>query len=212
MQMPMTPTKTPMAHEPTRRGFVALAAGAVALAAAPQRAFALSDAEARTLINSALGEVNAAIDSGKQGAALYAAFDQIFVRYADVEVIARSALGVAARQIAPAQMKAYVPAFRGYIARKYGRRFHEFEGSHFEVTGARVVKSFYEVKSIAFMKGEAPFEVLWHVSDKSGKDLFFNIIIEGVNMLASERTEIGAMLDRRKGNIDGLIADLKTAG
>ena len=70
----------------------------------------------------------------------------------------------------------------------------------------------YEVKSIAYMRGESPFEVLWHVSDKSGKNLFFNIIIEGVNMLASERTEVGAMLDRRRGNIDQLIADLSKIG
>ncbi len=31
-------------------------------------------------------------------------------------------------------------------------------------------------------------------------------------MLMAERTEIGAMLDRRKGNLDALIEDLKTAG
>lgn len=196
----------------TRRRFGALLAAGAALIALPRAAFALSDAEARRLINTALGDVNAAIASGKQGAALYADFDRIFVRYADVPVIAQSALGVAARGASPAQMKAFTTAFRGYISRKYGRRFREFEGSRFEVTGARQVKSFYEVKSIAYMKAEAPFEVLWHVSDKSGKHLFFNIIIEGVNMLASERTEIGAMLDRRRGNIDLLIEDLKKAG
>jgi phospholipid transport system substrate-binding protein len=28
----------------------------------------------------------------------------------------------------------------------------------------------------------------------------------------SERTEIGAMLDRRRGNIDAMIADLQKAG
>ena len=61
------------------------------------------------------------------------------------------------------------------------------------------------------VQGEAPFEVRWQVSDKSGKNLFFNIIIEGVNMLASERAEVGAMLDKRKGDIDGLIGDLQTA-
>jgi phospholipid transport system substrate-binding protein len=65
------------------------------------------------------------------------------------------------------------------------------------------------VISTAYLKGESPFEVRWHVSDKAGKSLFFNIIIEGVNMLASERAEIGAMLDKRKGNIDALIEDLK---
>ncbi|MFZ9198569.1 MAG: ABC transporter substrate-binding protein, partial [Paracoccaceae bacterium] len=38
---------------------------------------------------------------------------------------------------------------------------------------------------------------------------FFNLIIEGVNMLASERAEIGAMLDKAKGDVDGLTATLK---
>ena len=52
----------------------------------------------------------------------------------------------------------------------------------------------------------------WHVFDKSGKDLFFNIIIEGVNMLAAERTEIGAMLDRSKGDIGRLTAALQKTG
>ena len=208
----MTHTQTPMANDPTRRATLGLIGGGLALTMVPGTAHALSDAQARSLIGTALGEVNAAIGSGKTGAALYADFERIFVRYADVPVIARSALGAAARGASAAQLATFTKVFRGYISRKYGRRFHEFEGSRFEVTGARQVKSFYEVKSIAYMRGESPFEVLWHVSDKSGKHLFFNIIIEGVNMLASERTEIGAMLDRRRGNIDLLIEDLKKAG
>ena len=65
--------------------------------------------------------------------------------------------------------------------------------------------------SVAHLQGQAPFDLRWHVGDKSGKLLFFNIIIEGVNMLTSERTEIGAMLDKNGGNLDALIAELKTA-
>jgi phospholipid transport system substrate-binding protein len=79
-----------------------------------------------------------------------------------------------------------------------------------EVADARAVKSYYEVITTAFLRGESPFEVRFQVSDKSGRLLFFNIIIEGVNMLASERTEIGAMLDRQGGNLDALIAELQT--
>ena len=52
----------------------------------------------------------------------------------------------------------------------------------------------------------------WQVSDKSGRNLFFNLIIEGVNMLSAERTEIGAMLDRRGGDIAALARDLRSAG
>lgn len=66
------------------------------------------------------------------------------------------------------------------------------------------------VISVAHLQGEAPFDLWWHVSNKSGKDLFFNIIIEGVNMLATEREEVAALLKQRGGDIDRLVADLKT--
>jgi phospholipid transport system substrate-binding protein len=200
-----------MSNKLNRRGFM-VSGIALATVGAAAPAFALNDAEAKALITNSLNDVNAAIASGKSGPALYSAFERVFTKYADVPIIAQSALGLAARQATPAQMSAYTTAFRGYISRKYGRRFNEFEGARFEVVSSRAIKSYFEVKSNAYLKGQNPFEVLWHVSNKSGKNLFFNIIIEGVNMLASERAEIGAMLDRRKGNIDALIADLKAAG
>ncbi len=194
----------------TRRGFgIGLVGGAAALAL-PMPAMALTVDQARALVDKAIGEVNATINSGKSEGGMFGDFERIFSRYADVPVIARSALGPAARGASKAQMSAFTKAYQGYIARKYGRRFREFIGGEITVTDARPVKSYFEVISVAKLRGESPFEVRWHVSDKSGKNLFFNIIIEGVNMLASERTEVGAMLDKRKGDIDALIADLKT--
>lgn len=204
---------TPMPiNNPTRRGLLGLAGAALAATALPLPAFALSDAEAKSLIDTALGEVYRVINSGKPEAAMFKDFEAIFTRYADVNTIARSALGVAARSASAKDLADYTLAFRGYIGRKYGRRFRDFIGSKIEVVGARKVKTFWEVKSIAHLKGEAPFETLWHVSDKSGKNLFFNIIIEGVNMLAAERSEVGAMLDANKGDIRGLIATLQKSG
>lgn len=195
----------------SRRRFAAgFALGSVALAL-PLPSLALTVDDARALIDKAVAEINRTIDSGKSETAMYGDFEKIFIRYADVPTIARSALGVAAKSASKAQMTAFTKAFQGYISRKYGSRFREFIGGKIEVTDARAIKSYYEVISVAHLKGQAPFDVRWHVSDKSGRNLFFNIIIEGVNMLASERTEIGAMLDKRKGNIDALITDLKTA-
>jgi phospholipid transport system substrate-binding protein len=195
----------------SRRRFAAgFALGSVALAL-PFPSLALTVDQARTLIDKAIGEINATISSGKSQNAMYGDFERIFSRYADVPTIARSALGVAAKSASKAQMTAFTKAFQTYISHKYGARFREFIGGKIEVTGAKPVKSYYEVISVAHLKGESPFDVRWHVSDKSGKNLFFNIIIEGVNMLASERTEIGSMLDKRKGDIDALVADLKKA-
>lgn len=195
----------------TRRGFgIGLVGGAAALAM-PLPAAALTDDQARALVGKAVADVNATINSGKPASAMYVDFERIFARYADVPTIARSALGPAARGASRAQLTAFTTAYQSYIARKYGARFREFIGGQIEVTGARAVKSYFEVISVAKLRGQAPFDLRWHVSDKSGKDLFFNIIIEGVNMLASERTEIGAMLDRRRGDINGLIEDMKSA-
>lgn len=202
----------PTDNEFRRRGVLGLIAGAGAMLALPRPALALSTEEARALIGRAVADVNAVISSGKSEQQMLAQFEQIFVRYADVRYIAQSALGPAGRQAKPAQMAAYIKAFQGYISRKYGRRFREFIGGQIEVTGAHPLKSFYEVTSIARLKGQAPFEVDWHVFDKSGKNQFFNLIIEGVNMLAAERTEIGAMLDKAGGSIDKLTAQLAKAG
>jgi phospholipid transport system substrate-binding protein len=193
----------------TRRGFgIGLVGGAAALAL-PVPAAALTVEEAKALVGRAVGEVNSTINSGKSETAMFGDFERIFSRYADVPVIARSALGPAARSASSAQMAEFTKAYQGYISRKYGRRFREFIGGQIEVTDARPVKTYFEVISVARLRGEAPFDLRWHVSDRSGRNLFFNIIIEGVNMLASERTEIGAMLDRRRGDVNALIADLR---
>ena len=194
----------------SRRNFGLGLAAIGALATLPRPALALTADAAKSLVDKTVATVNAIINSGKSEGAMLKDFEKLFVTYADVPAIARSVLGTAARSASKGQLSAYTKAFQGYISRKYGRRFREFEGGQIDVAEARAVKSYFEVISTARLKGEAPFEVRWHVSDKSGKDLFFNIIIEGVNMLASERTEMGALLDQRGGDLDRLIADLKT--
>lgn len=194
----------------TRRGFAACIAAAAALAVLPLPARALTAEAAKGLVDKTVADINSIINSGKSEGAMLRDFEKLFTRYADVPTIARSVLGTAARSASKGQLSAYTKSFQGYISRKYGRRFREFQGGQIEVAEARAVKSYYEVISTARLQGESPFEVRWHVSDKSGKSLFFNIIIEGVNMLASERTEMGALLDQRGGDIDRLIADLKT--
>lgn len=196
----------------TRRGFLGLLSGAFAVAAVPLPAFAVNTDAALAMIQTSVDQVYAVINSGKPVGQMLSEFEVLFARYGDVPVIARSALGPAARQTDPAQLAAYQQAFQGYIGRKYGKRFREFIGSKIEVTGAKPIKSFVAVTSVAYLNGRAPMEVEWHVSDKSGELRYFNIIIEGVNMLGSERAEIAAMLARRNGDVAALAEDLKQAG
>jgi phospholipid transport system substrate-binding protein len=195
----------------SRRGLLAALAASAALLPAGA-AWALSANEARALVGRVMDEIMSIINSGQPESVMLAQFEQVFVRYADVAIIARSALGPPARTATPSQMRAFTEAFQGYMARKYGRRFRELIGGRVQVTGARQVQTFYEVISTVTLAGRAPFEVRWHVSDRGGRNLFFNMIIEGVNMLTAERQEIGAMLDARRGDLDLLVADLRRLG
>jgi len=193
----------------TRRFFMGSTA---AVLVAPLPAFALNNDQARSLVDGLIGEINKVIDSGKTETAMYREFERIFRKYSDLSYIAAYAMGVDARRASASQKKAFTAAFTGYISRKYGKRFREFIGGRLEMQGVKKVKSFYQVRTIAHLRGESPFELDFHVSDRTGKNLFFNMYIEGINMLLTEREEIGAMLDRRKGNIDKMIQDLKSAG
>ncbi|MBA84489.1 MlaC/ttg2D family ABC transporter substrate-binding protein [Thalassobius sp. S69A] len=193
----------------SRRIFLAATGASLAL---PGQALALNNAQAETLVNALVSEINRVIDSGKSERAMIGDFEVIFRKYADLPYIAAYAMGVDGRRASSAQKKSFTEAFTGYVSRKYGKRFREFIGGRLEVQGVQKVKSFYQVRTIAHLRGEAPFELDFHVSDRTGKDLFFNMYIEGINMLLTEREEIGAMLDRRKGDIDQMITDLKKTG
>ncbi|MFN3276145.1 MAG: phospholipid-binding protein MlaC [Paracoccus sp. (in: a-proteobacteria)] len=219
--MPSTPTTTSPARTGRfaattrydRRGVLGLlaCAGLVAiLPAAP--AFAAGVDAARAHIQRAVDEVYDVINTGHPPAQIFREFEEVFARYADVDVMARSVLGPVARQTPAAELAAYQQAFQGYVGRKYGKRFREFVGSRVEVTGAQPLKSFVAVTSVAHLRGRAPMQVEWHVSDRSGDVRFFNLIIEGVNMLASERAEMASMLALRQGSVAALTADLQQAG
>lgn len=199
-----------MISKVSRRGFILTATAAFAALSTP--VFALTDAQAKALVDKAVTDINKVIASGKPVSSMIRDFEKIFSKYADVNVIARSALGPDARRLSSSQSRAYTKAFQGYIARKYGKRFNEFAGGEIEVKGVRQVKSFHEVQAVAKLRGQSPFAVNFLVSDKSGSSKFFDMIIEGISLRLSEKAEIGAMLDRRKGDINGLIADLKQAG
>ena len=191
----------------SRRSVVLSLAGLVAFA--PTMASALTEVQASQLIDKVVLDLNRIISSGKSEVGMYPDFERLFNTYADVPIIAQSALGVQWRSASSSQQSAYIAAFRTYMARKYGKRFREFIGGNITVTGLKKFTWGYLVNSTANLPGSSPFALDWQVSDKSGASKMFNIYIEGISLLATERTEIGAMLDIRNGDLNRLIADLK---
>lgn len=194
----------------SRRGTLALFGGAAMLPLLPAQGLALSSGEASSMVQKVVGEIMAQVNSRKSEAAILAAFKKIFLRYADVPVIARAVLGNPWRSASKSQKSAFVAAFQDYLGNKYGRRFHSYKGSKVSVTGADDQGSKgVIVRSKVNAPGKSPFVVDWHLSDRSGSNKIINIYIEGVSMLSQERSEVRAMLQASRNNVDGLIAELR---
>ena len=203
---------TPMRNELTRRAFVAGLGAVLALPLLPRGAVALTTGQATTLVQALVDDINAVIASGRSEAAMLQDFAAIFAKYSDSNIIARSCLGPDARRFSSGELQAYANAFRGYVGRKYGKRFHDFVGGRIEVQDAQAVKSWVEVRTLAILRNEAPFEVRFLVSDKAGRPLFFDMLVEGISLRLTEKTEMGALLDRNGGSIAKVTEALKSMG
>lgn len=205
------------ASAPRRRDVLAgLAALGCGLAAAPARA--ITSGQAQALIGNVVRDLTSIVNSGRPAGSMVTDFEGVLQRYGDMNVMARSALGAPARTASSSDIAAFTTSFRGYLARKYGGYlFADYDAGSVSVTAARPVQSFFVVESQAVLRrrGGGRQEVLrvdWHVSDRGGRDLFFNMVIEGINLLTNERQEIGTLLDRRGGNIARLAQDLRSMG
>lgn len=195
----------------SRRAFLGLSVAAASAAAIPGKLWALTVGAARSLVEALVDELYTIINSGQSETRMYADFAGLLDRYADMPIIAQSVLGVDWRRATPAQRRRFTEVLTGYVSRKYGSRFRNLIGGRIEVEDARQIRNFFEVTSTVYLEGDPPFQVIWLVSDGSGAPRFFNLVIEGINLRTTEAEEIGAMLDRNRGDIDGMIEDLRNA-
>jgi phospholipid transport system substrate-binding protein len=192
----------------TRRFVMMSFLGIAGLYASPVFAFKKSDAE--KLIENLTNDVLGAVNEQKSEDIMFSRFEEIFSKYADVPLIARKALGPTWRGASKAQRSAYVSAFRGYMARYYGKRFEEFLGSEIIVSNSRKTSGGFLVGSNIILKDGSSYQAQWHVIDARGKYLMYNLFLEGVSVLSDVRVQIGSMLDKRAGSIDRLIEHLNS--
>lgn len=192
----------------TRRFVMMSFLGIAGLYASPVFAFKKSDAE--KLIKNLTNDVLGAVNEQKSKDIMFSRFEEIFSKYADVPLIARKALGPTWRGASKAQRSAYVSAFRGYMARYYGKRFEEFLGSEIIVSNSRKTSGGFLVSSNIILKDGSSYQAQWHVIDARGKYLMYNLFLEGVSVLSDVRVQIGSMLDKRAGSIDRLIEHLNS--
>ena len=210
--------------------FVAVLAGGIASQSAHALgpAFVYSDApqESRLLVRVNGGEVaqgaeafisnlaekgtGVLADPDVSGEKQKSAFRKLLNANFDMNTIARFSLGRYWRTASPAQRDEYMNLFKNMIIEVYSARFKDYEGQKIEVVGSRQEnEKDILVHSLLKQPSGPDVKVDWRVRHKSGKYQVVDVIVEGVSMALTQRSDFASVIQRGGGEVEALLANLR---
>ena len=135
----------------------------------------------------------------------------LFKDNVDFPWVARFVMGRFWRTATPEQQKRYVDAYQTFLIKHYTSRFTEYNSGSFKITGSTEGdKDEYLVgmEILPNVKNDPSILIDYKVrKDKAGFKVF-DIIVEGVSLITTQRSEFAAVLNSK--GVDGLIAMLES--
>ena len=135
-----------------------------------------------------------------------ARFRQLFHADFDGPGIARFVLGRYWRNASEQEQQEFLKLFEDYVVFVYGTRLSNFSGETFKIRGTRAEEAGTVVSTdIISPGGEAPIKVDWRLISDKGAFKINDVIIEGISMLATQRSEFASVIQRHGGQVSGLL-------
>ncbi|MFP6747086.1 MAG: ABC transporter substrate-binding protein [Alphaproteobacteria bacterium] len=126
----------------------------------------------------------------------------------DMPFIARFVLGKYWRKATPQERADYQALFTEFILQSYSRRMGGYSGETFTVAGARAAgKRDVLVRTRIARPGGPAVKADWRVRPKGGQYRIIDIMVEGVSMAVTQRSEFSAVMRRR--GMQGLLQILR---
>lgn len=128
----------------------------------------------------------------------------------DLPTIGRFALGTYWKSASEAQKKEYMSLFEDMIVKTYAQRFGEYSGQSFQVAGALDASEKDSVVSSQIIQEEGPpVNVEWRVRKKNGAMKVVDVIVEGISMSVTQRSDFSAVIQKGNGDVGALIETLR---
>lgn len=134
--------------------------------------------------------------------------ERVFAKSVDIPWVGKFVLGRYWKQATEQQRKLYVDEYRDFIITHYTSRFAKYSGGDFKITGSKPDGSGQYVVSMEITppKEDQPILVDYRVHPTAGGMQIFDVIVEGVSMITTQRSEFNSVLANK--GIDGLIGQL----
>lgn len=128
----------------------------------------------------------------------------------DMDTISRFALGRYWRLASAQQRKEYRRLFEDMVVDVYARRFEDYKGQKFLVRSQRPDGPSDTIVTSSIVPSEGPeVRVDWRVRYKGGQYRIVDVIVEGVSMAMTQRSDFSAVIQKGGGNVDVLIDHLR---
>lgn len=130
----------------------------------------------------------------------------------DLKTIGRFALGRYWRQATPEQREEYVQLFQKMVINSYAERFKDYQGQNLVVESARADSDIDTIvfSKIAAGKSSPEIKVDWRVRYKDGAYRVVDVLVEGVSMSLTQRSEFASIIQRGGGNVESLLEKLRS--
>ena len=138
-------------------------------------------------------------------------FGKLFDKNFDVPSISRFVLGKYWKQASLDQKKNFIKAFRNYVVKTYSSRFNEYSGEKLKLIDFENQSNpkIFLVHTILERPDAPVIKVDWRIGKKKDRFVILDIIIEGISLAITQRSEFVSVIDQNEGNIDQLISILK---
>jgi phospholipid transport system substrate-binding protein len=139
-----------------------------------------------------------------------ARFRRVLVDRFDMAAISKFVLGRHWRSTNEAQRVEFQQLFVDFIVRSYSVSFSEYLGEGVKVMGCSAADGgTLVVHSRIDMSSSEDIRVDWRLRPAADNFAIVDIIVEGVSMGVTQRSEFGSLIQKR-GGVDGLIEALRT--
>jgi phospholipid transport system substrate-binding protein len=139
-----------------------------------------------------------------------ARFRQLFHDDFDGVGIARFVLGRYWRSAAADEQQEFVKLFEDYVAFVYTARLANFGGETFKTRGSRSDGDGVIVSTDVISPGStSPLRIDWRLVNDNGRYKINDVIVEGVSMAVTQRSEFASIIQRNGGQLRGLIAMMR---
>ncbi len=138
-------------------------------------------------------------------------FRNMFRESFDVPEVARFVLGRYWRRAKPEEREEYLQLFEALVVGTWAPRFAVYQRERFEIVGAHAADgaNLARVSSAFSFPDSDPMRIDWWVKGRASTYRIVDIVVEGVSMRVTHRSEFASVIRTHGGRLEGLLEALR---